>query len=198
MSRRKTRPTYIGIDFSIRSPGIAINNGKTIVVDCLKTPPIHPKQENTKRLQRITNQIIRWIGEHNGIMDWSETKIFIEDYSFGAVGKTFDIAECVGILKYRLFFEYGLPFKNLFLVSIGHLKMFCTGKGNASKDTIIKEVYKRWEYDTNNNNKADAFVLLMMCKAYHKPNFTLTSFQIEALKRVKAYNEDKKKKKKKV
>lgn len=31
--------------------------------------------------------------------------------------------------------------------------------GNADKNIVIKEVYKRWQFDTNDDNIADAFVL---------------------------------------
>jgi crossover junction endodeoxyribonuclease RuvC len=43
-----------------------------------------------------------------------------------------------------------------------NLKKFVTGKGNCAKELIIKEVYKRWGFDTDNNNIADAYGLAMM------------------------------------
>jgi len=37
------------------------------------------------------------------------------------------------------------------------LKKFITGKGNSKKNTIVKEVFKRWGFDTDNDNTADAY-----------------------------------------
>ncbi|APD18911.1 hypothetical protein [Vibrio phage J14] len=34
--------------------------------------------------------------------------------------------------------------------------MFVTNNGNANKDVIIKQVYKLWGIDTDDNNQADA------------------------------------------
>ena len=39
------------------------------------------------------------------------------------------------------------------------LKKFVTGKGNSEKSMVIKEVYKRFGIDTNDDNTADAVVL---------------------------------------
>ena len=41
------------------------------------------------------------------------------------------------------------------------LKKFATGKGNADKDMVIKEVYKRWGHDCTISDEADA------CAALH-------------------------------
>lgn len=201
MARRVQEPSnkkaYVGIDFSLTSPGVSINNGKMVIVKCLKAIPRKPKQRNTERLYEITSAILNQISPLWSEFNRKDIFIFIEDYAFGALGKTFDIAECVGILKYRLFYEYRMPFENLFLVSVSHLKLFCSGKGNAQKDNIIKDVFKRWGFDTNNNNEADAFVLMQIAMAYIKNNIDLPAFQIDALKRIKDYNNESKNKKKK-
>lgn len=42
------------------------------------------------------------------------------------------------------------------------LKKFSTGKGNCKKDLVLKEVYRRWKFDTDNDNIADAYVLARM------------------------------------
>jgi len=202
MARRTSNPTYVGIDFSLTSPGVAFQEEhEGITVAAVKTQKNTIPQKQTHRLHSISNAVIHQIAPFLQSKDIKDTYIFLEDYAYGGMGKTFAIAECVGMLKYKLIMVYGLPYQNLFLVSIPHVKMFCCGKGTASKDTIIKEVYKRWGFDTNSNDKADAFVLMQMCYAYFNPHVDLTAFQIEALNRVKAYNEghpNKKKKAKKV
>jgi hypothetical protein len=64
---------------------------------------------------------------------------YIEDYSYGSVGKVFTIAENVGILKYmikKMRAEYTM-------LAPCHVKKNATGKGNANKlvmhETFVKE-----------------------------------------------------------
>lgn len=200
MARRQAtfiQRAYVGIDFSLSSTGISINDGNRVLTNHLNPVTKKSKQQNTNRLKEITDKVLYTFSGLWNRFNRKDIYIFIEDYAFGAVGKTFDIAECVGILKYRLFFEYKIPFENVFLVSVPHLKMFCCGKGNAQKDMIIKEVYKRWRYDTNDNNEADAFVLMQIAMSFFKTNPKLPAFQLEALKRIKEYNQDAKPKNKK-
>ena len=45
------------------------------------------------------------------------------------------------------------------LVTPSQLKKFATGKGNVDKNVVIKEVYKRFGIDTDDDNTADAVVL---------------------------------------
>ena len=39
------------------------------------------------------------------------------------------------------------------------LKQVATGKGNAQKDQVMLGVYKRWQFESDDNNVADAYVL---------------------------------------
>ena len=50
----------------------------------------------------------------------------------------------------------GVPFK---VVAPGTLKKFVTGDGRSKKDVMLKEVYKRWNVDYNDDNLADAYSL---------------------------------------
>lgn len=45
------------------------------------------------------------------------------------------------------------------------LKKFVTGKGNAKKDLMLLGVYKRWEFDTEDDNEADAYGLAQFGRA---------------------------------
>ena len=39
------------------------------------------------------------------------------------------------------------------------LKKFVTGNGNAKKDLMLLGVYKMWDFDTEDDNEADAYAL---------------------------------------
>jgi hypothetical protein len=62
------------------------------------------------------------------------SKIIIEDYSFGSTGRVFNIAENCGHLKYRL---WDSEFK-FDTVPPTVIKKFATGKGNANKDKMYE------------------------------------------------------------
>lgn len=47
-------------------------------------------------------------------------------------------------------------------VSPTSLKKFVTGKGNAKKDLVMKEIYKRWGTEFDTTDEADAFGLAMV------------------------------------
>jgi crossover junction endodeoxyribonuclease RuvC len=39
------------------------------------------------------------------------------------------------------------------------LKAYVTGKGNAPKELMIREVFKKWKYEADDNNDSDAYAL---------------------------------------
>lgn len=41
----------------------------------------------------------------------------------------------------------------------GQIKKFTTGKGNAKKELMMKEVYKRWGFETDSHDVADAYAI---------------------------------------
>ena len=69
--------------------------------------------------------------------------IYIEDYSFGSVGKVFHIAENTGLLKYKLW-EVGYKFTT---VPPTVIKKFATGKGNADKAKMYDQFYNDTKKD---------------------------------------------------
>lgn len=83
--------------------------------------------------------------------------ICIEGYGFARTSNIEPLF-CIGtLLRYKMY-EATLQYKNIPPTS---LKKFVTGKGNSAKDVMMKELYKRWKIDTNNNNEADAHGLAL-------------------------------------
>lgn len=60
------------------------------------------------------------------------------------------------------------------------LKKFVTGSGQAKKDGMMLEIYKRWGFDTQNNNIADAYALARVGHGILYPD-SLTKFQAEVI-----------------
>ena len=64
------------------------------------------------------------------------------------------------------------------------LKKFVTGDGKAEKSMIIREVFRRWEAEADDDNQADAIALSEVGRAYLDPAYRLTEFQREALEKI--------------
>ena len=192
MRTKHTLRYAIGIDASKYNTGIGIldmhTNKKTITTVSEKEVKEHiPKNMEKYEMLFIETQSDIIINEIKQEADLRKSIVTIENYAFGAKGKTFLLAEIAGILKNKLVFREGLAINNLYLCLIQHLKMFLTGVGNSSKDVILKEVYKKYNFDTTCNDKADAYVLMKISQALYNED-SCTKSQREMLKKVIQHN----------
>lgn len=186
MRQKPTNPKshkthFAGVDLSLLRPGICTGSS---VKDFRCSSPKMPDGK------KFTHPILRYRAISNLVASFlkRETIIAMEDYAYGASGKTFAIAENGGIFKYRMICEYGIPHQNIYLVSTHHLKMFATGKGNATKDIILKEVFKRYGFDTSSNDEADAYILWRIAMALKWADPDVTKYQKGILDKIREYN----------
>ena len=148
--KTKTK-TIIGIDYSLTSPAVCVNDGKLKFYYLTTKKKWLGKQskdiigyehkEWTDPIERFT-----YISdfEFDIIFTANNPKIFIEGYSFGSRGQgLFQIAENCGILKYRLL-EKGYGY-NTIVPSV--VKKGATGKGNADKDMMYEAFVKETKID---------------------------------------------------
>lgn len=163
--------TYVGIDYSMSSPAIAIYSGSKKNFDWkkvtfyynIKDQPSFQKKwkrsgrdsevwchgesytndyrSNIERFKNLGNWALDCIGRHQTDVD--KCTIYIEDYALGAKGRTFEIAENTGILKYMLeYVKYRYS-----VVSPTAVKKFATQKGNSDKS----KMYDAWMKDTKSS-----------------------------------------------
>jgi Holliday junction resolvasome RuvABC endonuclease subunit len=99
----------------------------------------------------------------------------IEGYAFGAKGdQAYQIGELGGLIRHLLW-EVG---STVMVVTPTQLKKYVTGKGTVEKNLILKEVYKRFGYDVEDDNVADALVLMELGRALvNDTNRKLTEWQ---------------------
>ena len=144
----KTKTT-IGIDYSLTSPAVCLDNGNLMFyyltnkkkwIGQMSEDIIgYEHKEWTDPIQRFT-YISDFVFDIIGSL--INPEIYIEGYSFGSKGQgLFQIAENCGILKYRLL-EKGYTY-NTVVPSV--VKKGATGKGNADKDMM----YEAFVRDTN-------------------------------------------------
>jgi len=153
----QTNPkTIVGIDYSLTSPAVCINNEgeymfyyltnkKKYIGQMAKNIIGYEHQEYDTPIRRFS-QISDWaINTFNRLnYDLKNLKVFIEGYSFGSKGQAvFQIAENCGILKYRLQ-QLNIQYDTV-VPSV--VKKGATGKGNADKDMMYESFLKETKID---------------------------------------------------
>jgi len=114
-----------------------------------------------------------------------ETLAVVEDFSFGSKGQAvFQIAG-LGYLVRHFLWQSKIP---TLLVPPALLKKYVTGSGNADKTVMLKEIYKRWGADINDDNVGDAYALARIGTAHVVGATGLTAFQVDVLKKVRELN----------
>jgi Holliday junction resolvasome RuvABC endonuclease subunit len=139
--------TYCGIDYSMTLPCLCLHDHHGYefhyltkqkkydlefeVDDITVVGHIMPYwEDDTERWDVIS----KWVMDC--IYDWQVDLCVLEDYSFSSTGRTFQIGENFGLLKYKLRRSI-IPFMT---VPPTVLKKFATGKGNANKERM-QEAY---------------------------------------------------------
>lgn len=149
---------FVGLDMSLCSTGIAIIQGTQIMTDTVCTKPKNFDSPFT-RVDHIITSVM------GTMLPSIPTMICIEDYftpsNRSQVGAAMKLIELGFSIRRELFWS-GMPF---FLIAPSQLKKFVLGKGIGAKSLILKEVYKKWDVDCNNDNEADACGLAYLAKA---------------------------------
>lgn len=165
----------VGIDPSLTSTGIVVLRGDEVVLaETIKTKPNSPLIHRVSVIYSTIASIIE---------ETAPDLIVIEGFSYGSKGRAvFDIAYLGWRIREeleRLRKQAGIPWMN---IPPAQLKKFATGKGTSNKEVILQQVYKRWGFETSDNNIADAFVLAKIGQAYSGELGGLTVFQEDVLK----------------
>lgn len=181
----------IGIDPSLTATGIVVlRDGEVELAETTKNRPELGTIERVRLIRERISDIIFNLktGQKTkeGFPYWQAPDLItIEGFSYASKGRSvFDIAYLGWRIREeleRLREQDNVPWIE---VSPTQVKKFATGKGNANKEIILQQVYKRWGYETDNNNIADAFVLAKIGEAYLQDNYEphdLTLFQFEVI-----------------
>lgn len=162
-------PRITGLDLSLNRTGWA-------VTDSVKAIGISygifdsEDRHGAHRLAHIRN-LVKQLVVSGG--DPERNLILIENYAFGKTNQAHQMGELGGVIRLMLF-EEGYEF---FVIPPTRLKKFLTGKGVADKNIILKEVFKRWKFDVDDDNVADALVLMQLGLALVGKLENTTAFQ---------------------
>jgi len=183
----------VGIDPSLTGTGIIVlRNGELGKALTTKNEPKLGTIERVRRIYEQINNVIEnlstcyvnaYIGDKRMIRWEPPSLIVIEGFSYGSKGRgVFDIAYLgwrirEELERYRT--EDDIPWLE---VSPSQVKQFATGKGNANKEIVLQQVYKRWGVELTDNNQADAYVLAQIGRAYLGEADDLTDFQQKVIR----------------
>ena len=177
----------MGIDPSLTATGIVVlKNGEVVHQEVLKN---RPSLLTIERVQDIYFQITE------AVYRFTPQIIVIEGLSFSSRGQGVD---AIFYLGWRIREELSLQVMPWIESPPSQVKKFATGKGNSGKEVVMKDVYKRWGYDTDDNNLADAYVMAQIGLAYLESEEGLTLFQQEVIDALQGKRKAKKPRKKKV
>jgi Holliday junction resolvasome RuvABC endonuclease subunit len=108
--------------------------------------------------------------------------VAIEGYSFGSRNNREKLGELGGVLRVAVW-EAGVPYA---VVPIPTLKSFVCGKGNVEKSMMLREVFRKWQYEAEDDNDADAFGLAQVVRLVWMKdlNLDLTKRELELCKKI--------------
>lgn len=172
---------YIGLDLSMRATGVVVLDDEGSVIKRMRIgwkdscATVHQRIAYFDKVSLAVSSLVADIAVEDDCLH--EIAIAVEDYATHGPGDPTIGPELGAIVRLRL-----VKHPRLHEISATSLKKFACGKGNATKDVIMLEVYKRWGFDCNgDNNLADAYVLARMVRAAYLLDNTLTAAQREAL-----------------
>jgi len=147
---------FCGIDASFTSTGVVIIDEEGEIVE--QKLIITKKNSNDK--YDIEHRILKVVDELLLLKNYNNLyNVYIEGISFGSRGEA---AEQLAALNY--FIRISLLQRGIFfnVIPPTKLKKFITGTGQAKKELMLKEVYKKWGQDFNSNDLCDAYSLARM------------------------------------
>lgn len=160
----------MGLDMSLQATGVAC-------ASCGPRTVSFPKLRGEERLVQIRQDVMSCGYFHDVVV--------LEGYSFGShQAHSHALGELGGVVRVALH-EAGIPFAE---VAPAALKKFATGKGNATKDQVLAAAIRRFGFEGDNNNAADAHILRAMGLAHYFHDFDtygqLPQDHLEALAKV--------------
>ena len=168
----------IGLDLSLSATGFAVWNDGAISFDVIHSLPDKSAYGDVRRLQAITKQVAE--------VARGSSLATIEGPAFGRPQQAIILGGLAYMVRAWLYC-HEIPY---ILIAPGTLKKFITGQGNAKKDMILREVFRRWGVETDDHNIADAYGLLRIGMGLSGSLEGLTGFQEEVLANVKRRNTD--------
>lgn len=154
---------FIGLDLSLSGTGFCrLDVNDRVPEFRVETIKSEKKkfEDDLVRLRFISDEVMRRIPKDANLVCVEDFFTPSNPYQIGAAIKLAMLAAIVRLgLK-----EAGIPF---IIPTANQIKKFVTGKGQAQKNTVVMEVYKRWGLEAKDDNQADACGMAHLAKAIY-------------------------------
>ena len=162
----------MGVDTSTKTGYVVLDDKGDVAISGV----LHhkPQADRFTRFAHYTREIAELVDAYGVDL------VVIEGYSFAGKFNNalqYELGACIRMILY----EQDVPYIEVPPTS---LKKFVTGKGNAKKDLMLLNVYKRWEYDTEDDNEADAYGLAQFGRAITGRDTGVPAVNLTALEKV--------------
>ena len=144
---------YLGIDQSLSNTGLCFETPTGTVLPCVLSPPAHVV--GVPRLAWFRTQLATMIAAMPRLR-----MVAMEGYSFGSKFQRENLGELGGLVRLVLY-DAKTP---SVVAAPTAVKKFLLGKGGGKKANMIKEVFKVYGVDVDDDNEADAFVLCQIAR----------------------------------
>jgi crossover junction endodeoxyribonuclease RuvC len=116
-----------------------------------------------KRSKSTTEEILSYARDLVDMIPY-ESKVAIEHFAYSARGDQVSFQYAVGYAIRFAMIDANIKYVEASPTMIK--KFVCgVGKGNAKKENVIKDVYKRWGYEHKSNNVVDAYAIARYLEA---------------------------------
>jgi len=164
---------YIGIDPSYTGFGITVldDNG-THDTRVWKFDPRRCGGSGVNQLNTVMCVLQEYLTETAPREEYAH--VAVEGYAYGARYGLTKSGELGGAVKLTLYEFFDDPVRYPTIVPPPRVKRYATGSGDASKDMILLEVYKRWDVEfphipsRERHNAADSYVLAHIARDLHR------------------------------
>lgn len=153
-------PCFVGLDLSLTGTGFCLKMGNQITIETISTKP-KDFANNLDRLIHIRDKLLSKI-------PMSVKMICVEDFFTPSnsmqIGSAIKLAMLGTVIRIALY-EKGLPFV---IIAPNSLKKHITGTGAGQKSMIVREVFKKYGINAEDDNQADAVVLCAIAEHIYK------------------------------
>lgn len=157
---RSTSDVYVGLDASLTAYGVVLWWGDGVRARLLTTKAAGDVY--AYRLRHLHDQLIDTLAPYRDRV----RLICMERPAYNASGAfTGGLVHAATALALLSVFDDGDTRVAPVLVAGTTLKKFATGKGSGPKAVMLKHVFTKWGYDTDNDNLADAYALARLAAA---------------------------------
>lgn len=140
---------WVGIDPSLAKLGIVATDGERTCWRIHKPPSSMAMPARLSAHRQLLHNFFSLLQQPELVV--------VEAPGYGAQHRGMDLGKLNGIVDVVIYDEHLED--SAILMAPNTLKKFVTNKGNAPKNLMIREVFRVWDFDAEDDNIADAFAL---------------------------------------